>query len=55
MTKECILYDRSCIGCLECEKCDLDNTKECINCEKCLQQDSEFRTVKIKKFMEDRK
>ena len=28
-SQKCVLYDRDCIGCLECETCDLD-------CGKCL-------------------
>ena len=32
----CVLYDRDCIGCLECEMCDLDPSKVCDNCGKCL-------------------
>ena len=31
----CELYDRECIGCLECEICDLDPNKVCDNCGKC--------------------
>lgn len=34
--KECVLYDRECIGCMECELCDLDPKKICDNCGKCL-------------------
>ena len=33
---QCVLYDRECIGCLECETCDLDPDKICDNCGKCL-------------------
>ena len=33
---KCVLYDRDCIGCLECETCDLDPNKVCDNCGKCL-------------------
>ena len=32
----CELYDRVCIGCGECERCDLDPDKICDNCGKCL-------------------
>ncbi len=32
----CVLYDRECIGCLECEICDLNPAKICDNCGKCL-------------------
>lgn len=34
--QQCVLYDRECIGCLECETCDLDPNKICDNCGKCL-------------------
>lgn len=34
--QKCVLYDRDCIGCLECETCDLDPNKICDNCGKCL-------------------
>lgn len=34
--QECVLYDRECIGCMECEICDLDPNKICDNCGKCL-------------------
>lgn len=34
--QECVLYDRECIGCMECEMCDLDSSKVCDNCGKCL-------------------
>ena len=33
---KCVLYDRDCIGCLECETCDLNPDKVCDNCGKCL-------------------
>lgn len=33
---KCVLYDRECIGCLECEACDLEPGKTCNNCGKCL-------------------
>ena len=34
--KECVLYDRICIGCGECDRCYLDPEKICDNCGKCL-------------------
>ncbi len=34
--KECVLYDRICIGCGECDRCDLNPEKICDNCGKCL-------------------
>ncbi len=35
--EECVLYDRKCIGCGECELCDLDPLKICDNCGKCIE------------------
>lgn len=34
---QCVLYDRECIGCMECEICDLNKNKICDNCGKCLE------------------
>lgn len=50
--KECVLYDRECIGCMECEVCDLDENKICDNCGKCLEiHDS--AVIKIDKIIID--
>ena len=43
---KCVLYDRECIGCMECEICDLDPNKICDNCGKCLDI-QDFATIKI--------
>jgi len=43
----CVLYDRNCIGCGECDRCDLDPEKICDNCMKCVKGESEFRAVAI--------
>ena len=32
--EECVLYDRKCIECGECDMCDLDPSKICDNCGK---------------------
>ena len=45
--KQCVLYDRECIGCGECDRCDLDPEKICDNCMKCVNGDSEFRSILI--------
>ncbi len=34
--RDCVLYDRECNGCGECDVCDLDALKICDNCGKCL-------------------
>lgn len=47
--KRCVLYDRPCTECGECNLCDLDPSKVCDNCKKCigLNGDSEYRAIKI--------
>ncbi len=47
MEKECVLYDRVCIACGECEKCDLDSTKICDNCMRCVKGESEYLSLPI--------
>lgn len=45
--KECVLYERVCIGCGECDRCDLDPNKICDNCMKCVNGDSEYRAITV--------
>ena len=45
--KKCVLYDRDCIDCGECDMCDLDPTKVCDDCGKCIHSDAEYNTVVI--------
>ena len=47
--QKCVLYERECTGCLECEICDLDKNKICDNCGKCLniQDDAIIKIDKI--------
>ena len=52
--QKCVLYDRDCIGCLECEMCDLDPNKVCDNCGKCLDI-QDFATIKIDKIITEKK
>ncbi len=47
MVRSCILYDRECIGCGECDRCDLDPEKICDNCMKCVKGEAEFRGIVI--------
>ena len=51
-TQKCVLYDRDCIGCMECEMCDLDPSKVCDNCGKCLNI-QDYATIKIDKIITD--
>lgn len=45
--KECVLQDRMCIQCGECEVCDLDSTKKCDNCGKCIDSNAESRAIQV--------
>lgn len=47
MKKECILYERECIDCGECDRCDLDPEKICDNCMKCINGEDQYRSIKI--------
>ena len=47
--EKCVLYERDCIGCLECETCDLDPNKVCDNCGKCIEMD-DVASIKIDKI-----
>ena len=35
--KKCLLYDRDCIECGECLRCDLNPDEFCNNCGRCLE------------------
>ena len=45
--KDCVLYDRRCIECGECDLCDLDPQKICDNCMACVKGDKEYRAIRI--------
>ena len=47
MVRSCVLYDRECIGCGECDRCDLDPGKICDNCMKCVTEGADFKSVMI--------
>lgn len=47
MNKECVLYDRYCIECGECNLCDLDDNKICDNCGKCIEEDADYIGIDI--------
>ena len=47
MHRACVLYDRECIGCGECDRCDLDPTKICDNCMKCIRGEVDYRGIRI--------
>ena len=45
--KQCVLYDRPCVDCGECDRCDLDPDKICDNCMRCVNGDDEYRSIRI--------
>ena len=47
MAKQCVLYDRECIDCGECQRCDLDPDKICDNYMKCVMGDADYRAISI--------
>lgn len=52
-SKQCVLYDRMCISCGECDVCDLDANKICDNCGKCIMGEKEYNEIKIDKIILD--
>ena len=55
MARQCVLYDRNCTGCGECDICDLDENKKCDNCGKCIMDGREYNEIKIDKIILDEK
>lgn len=55
MSKKCVLYDRECIDCGECDLCDLDPNKKCDNCGKCIEPNKNYEIIKITKIITDEK
>ena len=50
----CLLYERECIGCGECDRCDLNPDKICDNCMKCVLGEAEYRAVSITEIQMER-
>ncbi len=51
--KECVLEDRKCTDCGECNICDLDPQKVCDNCCACIDGTSDYRSVEIDDVLDD--
>jgi len=47
----CVLYERECIGCGECDRCDLNPEKTCDNCMKCVNDNAEYRGITIDRII----
>lgn len=52
--RECVLYERECIDCGECDICDLDPLKICDNCGKCIEMHDDA-VIKLDKIILDGK
>lgn len=50
--KECVLYDRECIECGECNRCDLDPNKICDNCMKCIDQGQDYKEIIVEDIVD---
>lgn len=51
--KKCEIYDRECIDCGECERCDLDSSKICDNCCRCIESGSDYAEILISGIITD--
>jgi hypothetical protein len=51
MSEQCVLYDRECINCGDCDNCDLDSSKHCDNCGRCLNLTEDYLTIDVADFI----
>lgn len=51
--KRCVLYDRLCVNCGECDVCDLDENKICDSCGKCIESGKEYEEIIIDRIIMD--
>ncbi|MDF2524267.1 MAG: hypothetical protein K0R31_1908 [Clostridiales bacterium] len=51
MSEDCVLYDRTCIDCGECDICDLDSNKRCDDCGRCIDESEDYRILDIEEFI----
>lgn len=56
MEKKCVLYDdRNCVGCGECNMCDLDSAKLCDNCMACVKKfNADYVAIEIDEVIADK-
>ncbi|MHB1391819.1 MAG: hypothetical protein ACYCYE_01860 [Clostridia bacterium] len=50
--KECVLTDRECNDCGECDICDLNPDKICDNCCVCIEKGADFNSIEIDEIIE---
>ncbi|MBQ3226119.1 MAG: hypothetical protein IJB48_03590 [Clostridia bacterium] len=48
---QCVLEEKECIGCGECDVCDLDPKKKCDNCGKCIENDADYKEIEIEEVV----
>lgn len=51
--KECVLMDRECFDCGECDICDLNPDKICNNCCVCIDNKADYKSVEIDEIIEE--
>lgn len=49
--KQCVLEERICNNCGECDLCDLDSAKVCDNCMKCVLPEEDYKGIIIEKII----
>lgn len=49
----CVLDDRICTECGECDYCELDSNKICDNCCKCIDSGSDYSGIEIDDILID--
>lgn len=50
----CVLYERDCVKCGECEQCDLNPNEKCNNCGKCIEDDSDYKFIIVDDVIQNR-
>ncbi len=48
---QCVLEEKECIGCGECDVCDLDPKKKCDSCGKCIESDADYKEIEIEEVV----
>ena len=51
--KECVLTDRECTDCGECDRCDIDPNKICDNCCTCIDKAADYNSIEIDEIIEE--
>lgn len=47
----CVLEDRLCTECGDCDLCELDSKKICDNCCQCIDSEAEYRGIEIEDIL----